>query len=244
MKSNKIFKIIMCLVLGIVIAFGAVGCSNSKNNNSEDTVESIDIASTLEIDVGNEHTLQVSLMPFGVEATVTWKSSDTSVATVSDNGTVKGISAGTAVVRASAGGKYANCTVTVKDPSQMNVPVSKITLNIGYLKLDVDGTYTLTATVEPSNATDNTVTWSSSDTDVVTVTKTGEITAVSAGVADVTATSNSDSTKKATCRVIVAGGSNEGGENTSSGLFVQKVDALKDRDDFIMGIDASEVISI
>ncbi|MCD8355019.1 MAG: S-layer homology domain-containing protein, partial [Clostridia bacterium] len=63
-------------------------------------------------------------------------------------------------------------------------------------------TSTLTATITPSNATTNTVTWSSSNTSVATVDSSGKVTGVKAGTATITATSNNG--KTATCQVTVS----------------------------------------
>ncbi len=62
----------------------------------------------------------------------------------------------------------------------------------------------ITATVEPSNATNKKVNWTSSNTDVATVDANGVVTAKAKGIVYITATSAADSTKSATCKVIVA----------------------------------------
>lgn len=87
------------------------------------------------------------------------------------------------------------------------VKVESVSLSSGLIKpteipLKVGETASLTAEVKPENATDKTVTWSSSDTSVATVAN-GKITAVAAGTATITATSNADNTKKASCTVTV-----------------------------------------
>ena len=64
-------------------------------------------------------------------------------------------------------------------------------------------TIQLTATVLPENANDKSVTWSSSNTNVATVSKTGLVTAVANGTATITATTNDGSNKSATCKVTV-----------------------------------------
>lgn len=127
---------------------------------------------------------------------ITWTSSDTDVATVK-NGVVTFKSAGTAKITATAGKKSAECTVTVKAAT---VAVESVTLDKSTAELEVDGTLTLTATVTPDNATDKTVTWSSSNTDVATVDKDGKVTAVKAGTATITAKSGE---KSAECVITV-----------------------------------------
>ena len=107
-----------------------------------------------------------------------------------------------------------------------NIPVTGITLNTTTASLEVGKTTTLTATVEPSDATNKSVTWRSSDNSVATVAADGTVTAVKAGTATITATAEGDNSKFATCTVTVTGGttpsqpSNPGGStggNTGGG---------------------------
>lgn len=82
------------------------------------------------------------------------------------------------------------------------VAVSKITVSPKTLNLEVGQTGTLTATVTPDNATDKTVTWTSSDKNVATVDKdNGTVTPVGEGTATITATAANG--KKDTCKVTV-----------------------------------------
>lgn len=82
-----------------------------------------------------------------------------------------------------------------------SVSVTDILLNKASITLTAGGSETLTATVEPSNATNKNVTWTSSDTSVATVSN-GTITAVGAGTAIITATT-ADGDKTASCSVTV-----------------------------------------
>ena len=86
----------------------------------------------------------------------------------------------------------------------VNCPVTAITVNPTTLSLVKGATSLLTSTVTTSGTgCNNTVTWSSSNTAVATVTSGGVVTAFSAGSATITATANADATKKATCAVTV-----------------------------------------
>ena len=82
--------------------------------------------------------------------------------------------------------------------------VNSVTVAPASVTLEPNNTQQLTATVDatPSSA-DKTVTWSSSDSDVATVSTTGVVTAVAPGSATITATSNMDNTKTGTCSVTV-----------------------------------------
>ncbi len=79
--------------------------------------------------------------------------------------------------------------------------VESITLNEPTLELEVGDTETLTATVKPNDATEKTVTWTSSVPTVATVDKAGKVTAVAEGATTVTATADG---KKAECVVTVS----------------------------------------
>lgn len=91
----------------------------------------------------------------------------------------------------------------VLNPDLESVKVTGITLNMSSLSLTEGDTYTLSATVFPSNATDKSVIWSSSNSSVATVSSTGKVTAINAGTATITATANDSSGVKATCSVTV-----------------------------------------
>ena len=82
--------------------------------------------------------------------------------------------------------------------------VNSVTVAPAFVTLEPNDTQQLTATVDatPSSA-DKTVTWSSSDSDVATVSTTGVVTAVAPGSATITATSNLDNTKSGSCTVTV-----------------------------------------
>ena len=84
-------------------------------------------------------------------------------------------------------------------PTPTTIEVTEVSLSQTSLSLDVKGTANLTATVNPSNATDKTVTWASSNSKVATV-KDGVVTAVSAGNATITVSAGG---KTATCEVKV-----------------------------------------
>ena len=83
--------------------------------------------------------------------------------------------------------------------------VTSVTVNPSSLNLDLNGSHTanLTATVEGEDDPDTTVTWSSSNTSVATVTSAGAVTAVGKGTAIITATSTVDITKSGACEVVV-----------------------------------------
>lgn len=132
---------------------------------------------------------------------VTWSSDHEAVATVDQNGTVTARNGGQAIITVTTadGSKTATCTVNVR--VHIGVPVQSVGLNKTELALEVGKTGTLEAIVEPSDATNKNVTWSSSNSEVATVDN-GVVTAVSAGTAIITVTTE-DGAKTATCKVTV-----------------------------------------
>ena len=156
--------------------------------------------SRIEIIEGESAVLSASVSPEAAsDRAVAWSSSDRSVATVDKAGTVHGLRPGTATVTATAEGKSGTCAVTVKAKT---VSVTEVTLDKTELTLTEGETGTLTATVKPDNADNRKVMWSSDKTDVATVGGDGRVTAVKAGEAVVTVTTE-DGGKTASCKVTV-----------------------------------------
>ena len=156
--------------------------------------------SRIEIIEGGSAALSARVSPEAAsDRVVSWSSSDRSVATVDKAGTVHGLRPGTATVTATAEGKSGICAVTVKAKA---VNVTEVTLDKTELTLTEGETETLTATVKPDNADNRKVTWSSDKTEVATVDGAGRVTAVKAGEATVTVTTE-DGGKTATCKVTV-----------------------------------------
>ncbi|MBE6700396.1 MAG: CHAP domain-containing protein [Ruminococcaceae bacterium] len=152
------------------------------------------------LEVGATESLTATVKPSNAtNKAVTWTSSNTSVASVS-NGVITAKAAGTATitVKTADGNKTATCTVTVKTPT---VAVTGVSLNKTATTLTVGGTETLIATVAPSNATNKAITWTSSNPSVASVSN-GVITAKAAGTTTITATTI-DGNKTATCVVTV-----------------------------------------
>ena len=156
--------------------------------------------SRIEIIEGGSAALSASVSPEAAsDRAVSWSSSDRSVATVDKTGTVQGLKPGTATVTATAEGKSGTCAVTVKAKA---VNVTEVTLDKTELTLTEGEAETLTATVKPDNADNRKVTWSSDKTEIATVDGAGKVTAVKAGEAVVTVTTE-DGGKTATCKVTV-----------------------------------------
>lgn len=158
------------------------------------------ITTSTDLKVAGTVTLTPTIQPSNASnKKVTWSSSDSTIATVSDTGVVTGKTAGTATITAitTDGGLTATSTINVF------VPVTGITLNKTTLSLKLDDPdFSLLATVAPINATVKTVTWTSSDSSIATVDANGVVHAVASGSATITVRS-ADGTKIAKSVVTV-----------------------------------------
>jgi len=140
-------------------------------------------------------TLTPTVYPTSLEdKSVTWESSDESIATVSSDGVVTGIKSGfvTITCTSNATGLSTTCEVTV---GTISLSKSSATLTVGEK-------VTLTPTVYPTTLEDKSVTWKSSKTSVAKVSSTGKVTAVAAGTATITCTSNATGLST-TCKITV-----------------------------------------
>ncbi len=169
---------------------------------------------SMSLDLGEEETLEATIEPENAtNKNIIWTSSDESIATVDADGKVTANSEKTGVTIITAtteDGEYqATCQVTVVLPT---IDVSSISLNDNSIGMNVGEKTTLTATISPDNATNNTVTWSSSDTGVINIgrisnnsayatSSAAEILAIGPGTATITAESSNG--KTATCTITV-----------------------------------------
>lgn len=156
------------------------------------------------------------------EKAVGWNSINTSAVTVDENGKITAVGKGSSEVFCflkSNGEVFAKCSVTVQisetkpEPTKPVEPkptepevvkVSGITLNPDIsLEIKEGSSYTIKATVAPSNATNSSVKWVSSSTDVATVDDNGNVTALKAGSTTITCTAVDGSGVSAVCPVTV-----------------------------------------
>lgn len=182
---NKAKKLLFALLVA-VLTVAAVPAIQSGYNGTSDVYAAskskVKINKTKATLVKGGSTLKLKIS--GTRKKVTWKSSKPSVAKVSKKGVVTAKKKGTATITAKVGSKKLKCKVKVEEPKL----TSKTTINTGALKtLKVSGT-----TLK--------VTWKSSNTGIVKVSKKGKIVGVKPGTATVTATV---ATKKLKCNVTV-----------------------------------------
>ena len=151
-------------------------------------------------DIGYTKQLIVTIVPDdATEKSVTWNSSNEQVCTVSANGLVTAVGAGSSVITVTTvdGGHTATCLVKVLQH------VSSLALSKHSLSLKVGEQEQLRAIIMPDNADDKNTIWSSSDNHVATIDDNGNITALKSGEAWIKAVSLDNSEAKDSCKVKV-----------------------------------------
>ncbi len=168
----------------------------TKNGPSEAVVPTgIKLSTTdLKLKAGNKVQLDYTLTPENASTTMSWKSSDESVATVNAKGEITGVNTGTATITASTSNNiHAICLVHVRPmPTSVALPES-IVLTKGYSR-------TLHPTLTPAG-TETTFSWTSSNKTVVAVSSHGILTAKKIGESTITVTCQEG--HKAQCKVSV-----------------------------------------
>ncbi|MCR5326432.1 MAG: Ig-like domain-containing protein [Bacteroidales bacterium] len=174
----------------------ALSCENAPE---EIAVTEVTISQpTAELIVGENVKLSATVKPSDATGqSISWISSSIGIATVTNDGLVTAVAEGKATIKAVAGGKSASCIVTV---SKKPVPVSSVTLNKTSLDLTKGESKTLTATVTPADATNKTVSWTSSSPSIASVDSKGKVTGTGNGSTTITAKAED---KEATCTVTV-----------------------------------------
>lgn len=167
---------------------------------SDTTEANIIIAGTMSLNktearIAIGRTVQLSAM---TDMTVTWESNNTGVATVDENGLVKGVSVGEATITVKASnGQQETCKITVTEP----IHITSVEMKPATLEMKNKTSQTLEVIINPADTTDDTtVTWSSSDESLLVVKDNGTITAKGEGVVTVTAKVGNFT---ATCEVTI-----------------------------------------
>lgn len=154
---------------------------------------------SLTMEINQTETLTATVSPSNAsEKNVAWSSSDPSVATVSADGVVTVLSAGTTTITAMVEQRNsATCEVV-----SVGYPVTGVTISKTAVTMGVGQTRQLGVTVLPQNATNKAVTWTTSNSSVATVSSSGLVTSVGMGSATITVRTN-DGGFTATCAVTV-----------------------------------------
>lgn len=132
------------------------------------------------------------------ESDVKWTSTNTNIATVNSNGVIKGIAEGKTTIIAKVDNISKSINVSVE---KTIIKPTSISLSKTSLELKTGEKTSINATIMPGEATNKTITWKSSDTNVATVDSKGEITAKGAGTATITATTSNGLTQTLTVKV-------------------------------------------
>ena len=193
--KKSITTILHGLAVIVSIAIALSGC---KKEPAAIPVQSVSVEpATLNIAKGESHQLTATVLPENAtNKTVSWSTSDASVATVSD-GLVTAVAPGKAsiTVKTNDGAKTAVCDVTV------SIFVSGIVVNPTALAITEGETGVITATIIPENASNKNLIWTTSDPTVATVNE-GTVTGVAPGTALITV-KTIDGEKTASCAVTV-----------------------------------------
>jgi len=145
-KKLLLFLSIIVLIMPIMVFAEDPDPSASPTPSADPVETKITLSpSSLELEEGESKKLNVELE--GVSTTVTWKSSDSAVATV-DDGTVTAKKAGIATITAEVGGKSANCAVTVKAKAKESATLKSVTIKGADVTKVDDKTYNVTVTNE------------------------------------------------------------------------------------------------
>lgn len=188
----------------------------------QETVSSIKLnkySLTLYVGEAGEQ-LTASILPEGSTARVTWASSNTKAAAVSPDGVVTPIAPGMSTITAEAGGRHVSATVSVL---AARVRVSGVSFDETEHKIPVRGTAKLTATIAPADATVKTLVWTSDDSGIASVSRTGIVTAVSVGTTKIHATSV-DGNHSAEITVTVTPNAEHGDVNGDG--YIDSADAM------------------
>lgn len=159
---------------------------------------------TLKLSVSETIQLVATLQPENVtNKSLHWSSTDSNIATVSDNGLVTGISEGNAqiIVTTTDGSDIAAiCDITVE---KTFISIVSISFNPSSLRIATGAEMTINAIIAPSDATNQNLKWYSTDPNVATISSTGVITALIEGNTTIIATTQDGSNLSATCQVEV-----------------------------------------
>ena len=147
-------------------------------------VESVSLDITeAEMTEGDELILKATVLPENATTkTVTWTSSDDNIAAVDESGKVSALKPGKATIKAMAGEKSAECTISV---IKKVILVQSVTIEPENAEVIEGESLQLKAVIMPDDATDTEVEWASSNPSVVTVNSEGLITGVKSGTTKV-----------------------------------------------------------
>ncbi len=162
------------------------GNSNNKQISDTTKVENIKLdKNIIKINIGHGEKINGEILPSNAtNKKITWISNNSTIATVDDNGQVKGVGIGTTwIIARSSNGKESKCEVTV---SGNNINASKISIDKKNTSINVGDSITLNPIITPENTTNKVVTWQSSNNDIATVSTNGVVKGLKKGSVTIT----------------------------------------------------------
>lgn len=221
-------KSILLLIPFAAMALAGCGEDPTPPNPCESAVVQLD-KTELKLDVGQSATLTASMNVEGCAVgEIAWSSDHPEIAKV-ENGKVTALAVGTATITANG----ASCTVTVTQAG----PVVVEKLNIEgtlYPNMVVGEKLLIKYTVEPADAANKEVTFTSDNTEVATVSAAGEITALAKGTAKITVASVSNPSVSKVLNLTVKNVSSETPAETVDGMKLMETGELQDGEIIIL----------
>ena len=209
----KTTRFIACALAAVALAVTALSVNSCKPKGAEIAVTGISVSQpSISLNEGETAVISYSVEPTNASVKdVSFSSSDNGVATVDDSGRVTAVAPGTATITVSTkdGGFKATVNVTVKSkdtpgpPTPADKSVTGIKLSDTDITLGIGEAFSLTATIEPEDATDKTIEWKSDKPTVAIVDDYGNVTAMAIGSARIIATSKSNPSVSSSCYVTV-----------------------------------------
>lgn len=211
MKSIKSKVLVSLLAFALAVTSVGVPSVSAEAATNKKAVKSVTLKvknkkvnkKTTTLQVGKTLTVKTTVNPSSAKKSISYKTSNKKIATVSKKGKVKGIKAGTAKITVTVTGKNkkkksawfkvkvtkkSTAKATPKPTAPQEVAVTKVTLSASATTIAAGQTAQVYADIQPTNATNKSLTYTSSDETVATITNTGIVTALKDGEATITAT--------------------------------------------------------
>lgn len=202
-------KKLLSLLLGLAMIMSLM-CGSVMTVSAADPSVTLPYSS---ITISKGKTVSLKAKVSGVSKyTLVWTSSDKSIVSVTDEGKITGMKKGSADVTVTIKNTDASAKVKVT----VGTPVTGVTVSEKSISVKAGSTYEISAKVSPSNASNKSLTYFSSDKKVATVSKDGVIKGVKSGSATITVKAADGSGKKATVTVKVTAGNKPSGKTTGS----------------------------
>lgn len=192
-------------VTEIAVSCGGITEKFGLTVSDTQSVRDIDLGDCpSEIEVGTSQVLNVTVIPEDASSEkILYQTNDASIATVNEIGRVTGIKEGNVTITITCGNVKKALSINIISAQSDEIAVTDIEIADYEDELEVDKTMNLSATVIPSNATDTTVTYQSSDERIATVSSSGEVKGIAEGVVTISVSAGAV-TKKIELKVKVA----------------------------------------